>query len=460
MFAALSIIVVAYAQPGRLNHHPWTAASAMLCLALAMSLRTTPTAGRAAAAGAACALAMWQSMETVPAVVLAWGFLWASAAERPSAAKALARGFAIGAAALIPALAADGPWPHFHPFTPHRLSLFHAFLLFGMAVAAFVVRPLTPRRAGAMASAAALLRAAWPSAVVLGGCAGVAMIATPRSTHGPLFDDYFWSSVGELVSVTQAPAMVLPALAIPALVGLVWVGLAAKRPTPFRMAAAGGMACCILLGMVWVRMATYPQILALPLGAALAASALGTRTRVLDSTLTRMMVAKMIGLIGALMIALALFAPAIPAKRATGSASCLLSAEAGNVLEETVGRGGTVMADVWLTPGLLHATSTLRGVGGPYHGNPDGVERAEAFMTLPADAAADAAAESGAVFALLCAAPWYVAARPWTAGSVMDSLAREGSAGHPRFEPVPLPGGGGLRLFRIRQNHDRTGDGG
>jgi hypothetical protein len=442
-------VVLSYGQPTRLNHHVVTALIALCSVSLALSLRRYPTLTRSFFTGAVMSLAAWQSMETVPALFAAWGLVMAAMAERPNNTISIFRGASLGLFfGFTLALSIDGPWPHFHPWTGHRISLFHASLGIGMIVGwSLLLPPRHPVRAGWMGLFNTLKTFIIPALATL-SVAVISLIAIPETKHGPLFDSYFWSTIGELVSIKTAPEMVMVSLFVPILVTLIWLRITLRRPTPVRAMLLGIMLCAIAIGMVWIRMAAYAQIFSVIISVLLIASESQGIMKRHDVSPRR------VGLFVfgfSALTALTVSWNSIHAQPQVRA--CLITPEQAQAIEKEVG-SGIVMADVWLTPSLLHGTRSTRAVGGPYHGNPAGIEDVARFMMATSEAERrQVMLERGAQHALICVAPWYVSSRPWPALSIMDFFRGEEKQ-VPGLELIEIPPGNstageGIRLFRL-----------
>lgn len=400
---------------GRPDHHG-------LLLLLFIAQLGFAARGRAIAALPA-ALAVWVSVEALPAGLLPVAFagaLWLRSGEGARFGAAYA---ALLAAALAAALLAERGWAALAP-AYDSLSIVHVTLA-GLVALGALAAARTDRRRPLVAAAAA--------ASVLGGMT----LAWPRFFAGPLAEvdpriiAAWFASVAEVEPLTDPP-LALAHLGLPALA-------LAVTPWRDRRWAALGVALALYVAMaLWQqRWASYAQTLAVAPCAALLA-------RLLVRAPAPFLAAAGVGLSVAPLFA----AAALPAEPRVRAEDCPLS-EMADWLAAAQPEPRVVMSYIFYGPELLWRTPHAV-VSSPYHRNGSGIGDALDFFGASDEAAARAIAERRGV-GLVLACPAEPETGKYRRGgrSLMDDL--EQGRAPAWLEPLEIPPAlQAFRLYRVR----------
>jgi len=389
--------------------------------------------GRASAALPA-ALALWVSVEALPAALLpiAWaGALWLARGEGAGFA---ARYAGLLAAGLAVALAVErGPGalaPAYDSLSVVHLTLAALLALAALAATLLAPSPALPREGGGG-------RRALAAATLAAGVAGVMAMLWPRFFAGPLTEveprvvEAWFASVAE-VEPLRDPALVVAHL------GLAALALAATPWRERRWAALGAtLAVYVALALWQQRWASYAQILAVIPAAALLARALPRAPAPL------LPAAGVVPALAPLFLAAALQAGGA---RREASADCPLTAAA-KWLAEAEPAPQRIMSFIFYGPELLWR-SGHEVVATPYHRNGAGIGAALDVLGATDEAAARRlAAGRGIDLVLVCPAE-PEAGKYRSAGSLLARLEQD--AGPAWLAPVALPERlAPFRLYRV-----------
>lgn len=403
---------------GRPDHHGLLLLLFVVELGLALRGRAT--------AAAPAALALWVSVEALPAALLPMAFAGAFWLRVGEGARFAVRYGGLLAASLAAAVLLERGRAALAP-AYDSVSVVHVTLAGLVAVAAgSAVRIQRLRPLAALAGAAG----------VLGGMA----LAWPRFFAGPLADADPRIVAAWFVSVAEVESLTAPPLAL-AHLGLPALALAAT-PWRDRRWTALGTTLALYVGLaVWQqRWASYAQILAVAPCAALL-------VRWLSRAPVPFLAAAGVGL-----SLMPLFAAAtLPSERRTRADDCPLSAMA-EWLAATEPEPRIVMSYIFYGPELLWRTPHSV-VASPYHRNAAGIGDALDFFGATDEASARAIVDRrGVGLALACPAEPESGKYRRGGRSLLDALER--GQGPAWLEPVDLPPG--LRAFRLYRIRDQS----
>ncbi len=378
------VALLAYGGFGRADHH---VATVLACLmAVGHGVRTDERQGlHGALAGVWLGIALWISVETLPAVGGLIAVLGARTLEVPSRGRLAALGLGLFGCLLL-ALAVD-PAP-LDPWRPDRLS-WTTLEFAGLAALALALTDATSGRV------AGVWRA--PVGLVLGGLAGGVWLARrpslltgSKAMYGDAVADVVPPQARELLPIADLVQGVgFLGTAVLGVVALLW--LASRRPEVrvTALVAAGVLGVAVLAGASSVRFATY----ATGLGAvALASGLAGPLARVRGPLPTAALV--LAGTWTMLLLTLLLPRPA----REPAPLRCDVAALPGALQAAPL----ALLTDSNAPPYLLWG-SAHRTVAGPYHVNHAGLADMHAAFTAPDDTVAlEVVARRGLDGVLVC----------------------------------------------------------
>ena len=443
VIASFQSVMLAYAQPGRLNHHDATAALSVAAICISLLWWRRPSRLKALSAGMMSALLLWESMEAVPAMFMCFGIFMAGILNYPKRSEGGAAAFTFGGTVMCGiALTLDGPWPFFDSFSPYRMSLFHFGIVCACGISLMIAENLRKQSAwpadfyAKIRVVVKMLPALLPLLII-----PLPILITHRTQNSHFFNEYFWNSIGELAGLTTAPELVITALGSSLLVFLSWAGTCRIRHASLmRILLPGMLGCSILMSCMWVRMAVYPESLSIIMGSMMLSrlfgfmlprAALHKHSAFLGSDGTRPQIFSLILCVA--VSAGTFFRPMVP-KEYPCEANPAFSAW----LESELPPSATVMADIWPSPSLLRNSSALRTVAGPYHGNPSGVSDVAEFLVSLPENSRNIFNRRNAEAVLLCGYAENRKSNPqWPAGSTADILASGKTVSWLSEIPVP-----------------------
>jgi hypothetical protein len=451
--AALTVPLVRLFVPGRIDHHNVQMALAMVLIA---ALVWMPRRAAAVAAGVASALSLAVGLETAPyvalgglAVMAGW---WAEGPARTPAAITYLAAFAVVATLAMGLTVASGRW-----LVPacDFISPVYAVPLWGALATA-----LAGRRFGLDGSRRGV--ATIVGAMALVASVGVAMLE-PACLKGPYASvdpRLFWLWMDHLIEARSAfalfrdePAAAAAVLAAP---------LAALALTPAllfrhadREAAAvvlAALAVAVATALMQVRTLPFAAIFSGPPLAAAAALAVGRFWRF---RLDRAWAYALAGFVANPVALTALAAVPAQALAGPGAAS---DPHAG---ERLCTRRAEYRALAALPPGLVLnniafgpyvlAETPHRVLAAPYHRNRDGILDTVAAFTGPPDTARALLAGRGVDYVAFCATSLELD-HLFEPGSDALAAALKRNAPPSWLAPVPDPGGGATRVYRVRRD--------
>jgi hypothetical protein len=443
--------------PGQVDYHAMVVVLVLVALrSLDLALAAGPAGRRATISGMTFAVALAVGIEALPfaAGAILWLALMWIARGRPALRLALPFAAALAAGSTL-LLILGRPAAHLFVTACDALSLpYVAGTLLNLLVWLFAaaVRPVTPAGrvlllAGAGAAAVALLLVAFPD------CQG-----GPYAQVDARVLDMWMSQVAEAFNLarffTTAPWGTAATYSLPALLGCAGVLAALWRCGDnarwFWLLRTISLAAAVLI-MMW-------KIRGGPMAAALAVLPWSwviahLRQAIGGGRPLRRALATIIALLGPMLVTVGLSAAstAPAADRSTGE-RCRLDRPVAAAIAASPAEGGgpgLVAAPIDFGPALLLFTPHAV-LAAPYHRNTEGLLTAhDLFSATDAGEAERLAAARGITHVLVCGgAPemrLYDADR-----SLMHALVRTDRP--PAWlEPVPLPPGTGLRLFRVRE---------
>lgn len=444
--------VQTYAIIGRVSHHEATLAIASLTLAAALGAVRRPRPLWGIMAGLLSALAFWQSMETLPAVLAAWGVLVLGGCLRRRAGCALWCFVTAAPLGALLVLLLDPPPEGITALATDRFSAFHVASLLVMAAAV----------AAAMAAskAAATRRARLWRGLLAAGLVMLAWVAVasavaplPADRSDPVVDAYLWQQSVENRPVWTDPGAIW-LVAVPQLLALALLAAGAwrrrHRPQGLAwMAAIGLLLAEIGIGIASMRLSSYSGLLAAVACAAALRARLRRPGRADDPALVQVMAA------GIAMTFLASIAACLldhTRMRVSPDACAISAVTAADIEAALTGAGvpvdAVIASEMWLSPGLLWHTR-YRTIAGPYHRNTSGVGDLGRIFMARDDAAAQAIlGRRGALAVLTCRSAGHGNAAVFPPGSLQLRLM----AGQPPgwLHQLSLPERDGqLGLYRV-----------
>ena len=454
-------MVVAQIAPGRIDHHGWQFAVAVLMLGAAIRLVDRPTARTPLiVAIVAGSLGIWIGQEAVPwilAIHVVLGLAWIGGRREVAiAGSRLGIGLVLGSIAML--VLAQPPDVWLTPACDALSTVTVGLMLAALApwAAVWLLELAAPRTA---AAAGSLSRCA---IIVLAGVAALgALIAAFPACSGGFFGDTdpgyraFLDQIVEsrplLAAISATPgwgwsavsAMGLGASAL----AIAVLGGARRRRLWFVVAVFFGIA--VVGTVAQIRMGGFLQLFAaipLGIGAGMVWRFVGRFGLVL----------RVFGRVASLLALLAISLPAILLGDSAGADATETPAETAPcdvraivpVLDDLAGpdRRLLVAGNLDLAAPLLHA-SRHAVLGGPYHRGADGALATNRLLAETRfDAALSLVRDRRVDVILICPGMGLVSAPE------PGSLIRRLLEGAPPawLDPVPLPAGSPLRLFRVR----------
>lgn len=452
VFIAASGQILSLFKPLRIDHHNWQIAFMLCAVAALCDPRRRFSSG--VLAGLATVAALVIGLEMLPHLVVAGAILVLGWCLQPALGRLLAGygvALAAGSALAFPAFVPPARWwfAACDAFSP----VYAAPLVFGGALAAILPQIdvlTTPVRRGI--------------AAILGfASVGIAvLVAFPHCAGGPMamLDPAFLpvlariSEARSIISYLGTEPETTIAFGLYPFIGIACAFVMLRRDADSRFGWSlvfGLLATTTWLMFLQLRAATGPNALAAIAAAAVAAMLL-PRARAIPSTLPRIG-ATMLVLIG-LTSALPMFA-ALAAKRIGGTgnsapateplASCTASATLAPL--NSVPKG--IIADVFdMGPAILVHTSHSV-IAGPYHRNAASIADTVRLWRADDEEAKTIAARYGATYVLGCVGTNDLAAAKKEAPQGLWARLEAGEV--PAWlEPVPMPKGSPLRLYRIK----------
>ena len=453
VFIAASGQILSLFRPLRIDHHNWQIALMLCAVAALADPRRRFSSG--VLAGLATVAALVIGLEMLPHLVVAGAILVLGWCLQPALGRLLAGygvALAVGSALAYPAFVPPARW--WFAACDAISPVYAVPLVFGGALAALLPQIdllTTPIRRGIAAAAGF-------------ASVGIAvLVAFPHCASGPMgtLDPAFLpvlariSEARSIVSYLGSEPETAIAFGLYPFIGIGCAFVMLRRAdADIRVGWSrvfGLLAITTWLMFLQLRAATGPNALAAVAAAAVAAMLL-PRARAIPAMLPRIGATALV-LVG-LTSALPMFA-ALAAKRVGGSGNAapatetLASCTASATLAPLNGVPKGVIADVFdMGPAILvHTPHSV--VAGPYHRNAASIADSVRLWRADADTAKAIAARYGATYVLGCVGTNDLAAAKKDAPEGLWARLETGEV--PAWlEPVPMPKGSPLRLYRIK----------
>lgn len=453
VFIAASGQILSLFRPLRIDHHNWQIALMLCAVAALADPRRRFSSG--VLAGLTTVAALVIGLEMLPHLVVAGAILVLGWCLQPALGRLLAGygvALAVGSALAYPAFVPPARW--WFAACDAISPVYAVPLVFGGALAALLPQIdllTTPIRRGIAAAAGF-------------ASVGIAvLVAFPHCASGPMgtLDPAFLpvlariSEARSIVSYLGSEPETAIAFGLYPFIGIVCAFVMLRRADADRRfgwsLVFGLLAITTWLMFLQLRAATGPNALAAVAAAAVAAMLL-PRARAIPAMLPRIGATALV-LVG-LTSALPMFA-ALAAKRVGGSGNAapatetLASCTASATLAPLNGVPKGVIADVFdMGPAILvHTPHSV--VAGPYHRNAASIADSVRLWRADDDTAKAIAARYGATYVLGCVGTNDLAAAKKDAPEGLWARLETGEV--PAWlEPVPMPKGSPLRLYRIK----------
>lgn len=453
VFIAASGHILSLFRPLRIDHHNWQIALMLCAVAALADPRRRFSSG--VLAGLATVAALVIGLEMLPHLVVAGAILVLGWCLQPALGRLLAGygvALAVGSALAYPAFVPPARW--WFAACDAISPVYAVPLVFGGALAALLPQIdllTTPLRRGIAAAAGF-------------ASVGIAvLVAFPHCASGPMgtLDPAFLpvlariSEARSIVSYLGSEPETAIAFGLYPFIGIACAFVMLRRADADRRfgwsLVFGLLAITTWLMFLQLRAATGPNALAAVAAAAVAAMLL-PRARAIPAMLPRIGATALV-LVG-LTSALPMFA-ALAAKRVGGSGNTapatetLASCTASATLAPLNGVPKGIIADVFdMGPAIL--VHTPHGViAGPYHRNAASIADSVRLWRAGDDEAKAIAARYGATYVLGCVGTNDLAAAKKDAPEGLWARLEAGEV--PAWlEPVPMPKGSPLRLYRIK----------
>ena len=453
VFIAASGQILSLFKPLRIDHHNWQIAFMLCAVAALADPRRRFSSGILAGLATVAALAI--GLEMLPHLVIAGAILVLGWCLQPALGRMLAGygiALAVGAALAFPAFVPPARWwfAACDAFSP----VYAAPLVFGGVLAAILpqIDVLTSPARRAIAAAIGFASVGVAVLVAFPHCAG-----GPMAMLDPAFLPVLAriSEARSIISYLGTEPETAIAFGLYPFIGIACAFVMLRRAddaSRFGWALVFGLlATTTWLMFLQLRAATGPNALAAIAAAAVAAMLL-PRARAIRSTLPRIG-ATMLVLVG-LTSALPMFA-ALAAKRMGGSGNAapatapLASCTASATLAPLNGVPKGIIADVFdMGPAILvHTPHSV--IAGPYHRNAASIADSVRLWRAGDDEAKAIAARYSATYVLGCIGTNDLAAAKKEAPEGLWARL-EGGEVPAWLEPVPMPKGSPLRLYRIK----------
>lgn len=405
--------IVGYTGIGRLTHHGITATFGTMALASAISLcrRGRPRDGIIAACW--MVLAAWESIEIIPALLVAWGVVMTGVALRPSKRD----GFLVFGLALLPiaigVLIVDPDPLGFFAASIDRFSAYH-LVLFGVlalcVVAGVHYRARMPRFMrplggyGPVIWMGLLSVVPLAAVVVLGG-----LLIPPSLSTDLIMHFYMHMSENELKPAWDSPALFNNAIRPGGFIFLILVFHWFRRIRTTQ--GVVWFVVLMLIGAEFVMGVRFARLV--PYVVMSGSVVLGATLRRWTSLILsdRRGSRTTIVLCIILCVTIAYLVPMARASWATITGkqdltdTCVIGPEMARQLQAILPPHAIVEADLWFSPEVL-ARTNLRTVAGPFHRNVSGIHDVALTFADGADFYARfAAAKRGVVALLACTLP-------------------------------------------------------